>query len=749
MPTALRCCLALGFALLAVSPLGGQQEDRPARAAPARPASRQELDRLEALKLYGVAAFHEKNHRLLEALKTHEEAHRLDPDAAAPLRALVPLYLAVDRLDDALAGCRRVLELDPDDFDTAYLYARQLRKQERPAEAVAVLAKAAASPKLKEKPALRTQIGFDLGSLCERAGDLARAGQAFRDVLDVLEHPASLLEQGEFTREEVNEQAAETYERLGRVCLKAKQFDKAVAAFNQARAKDPTRAARLALNLAEVYRDQGKYPEALARVEEYLQSRPRDTEGLELKVLLLKKVGRGADVVKELKAAAEGDKDHPGVWLLLAREYARAGRPRDAEAVYQEMIAEAPSAEAYKGLFALFREERRVGEVMALLDRAVDAAAGKDDRKQKKEGDPAAAARARAMLQAIRGDAELVRELLSVAYQRLNTGSPLAFQTRVLLAALAGRTRQLDLAERFYRSCLTRTGGLRPAEEAEVYGGLLRVLMQAHKYAAVVEVCDRGLEKARATNRVLFHLYRAEAHMALDRVKEALEAADNAVRESGEAERLESQCTRVGLLSQAEQHDRALAECQALLREYNQGKDVRKIRMTLATACAAARRYDRAEEQLLLVLRDDPDDATANNDLGYFLAEQGKRLDEAERRVRKALELDRQQRTGGTALGLDADRDNAAYVDSLGWVLFRRGKLDEARQQLEKATELPEGAEDPVVWDHLGDVYYRLKESGRAAAAWRKAVALYEAGLRRKSDGRYKEIGDKLKLAQP
>lgn len=749
MPIAQRSCLALGLALLATSSLRGQQEDRPARAAPVKPATRQELDRLEALKLYGVAAFHEKNHRLLEALKTYEEAHRLDPDSAAPLRALVPLYLAVDRLDDALAGCRRVLELDPDDFETAHLYARQLRKHERPEEAIAVLARAAASPKLKEKPALRAQIGFDLGSLCERAGDVARAEQAFRDVLDVLEHPAPLLEQGAFTREEVNEQAAETYERLGRVCLQAKQFDRAVAAFNQARRKDPTRAARLALNLAEVCRDQGKYPEALARVDEYLKSRPGDTEGLELKVLLLKKLGRGADVVKELKAAAEGDKDHAGVRLLLAREYARAGRPRDSEAVYQAMLAEAPSAEAYTGLFALYRQEGRVGEIMALLDRAVDAGAGKDDGKQKKAGDPAAAARARAMLQAVRGDAESVRELLAFAYQRLNAGSPLAYQTRALLAALAGRTRQLDLAERFYRSCLNRTGGLRPAEEAEVYGGLLRVLMQAHKYAAVVEVCDRGLEKAQATNRVLFHLYRAEAHMALDHVKEALEAADNAVRESGEAERLESQCTRVNLLSQAEQHARALAECQGLLREYNQGKDVRKIRMTLSAACAAARRYDKAEEQLLLVLRDDPDDATANNDLGYFLAEQGKRLDEAERRVRKALELDRQQRTGGTALGLDADRDNAAYVDSLGWVLFRRGKLDEARRQLEQAAELPEGAEDPVVWDHLGDVYYRLKEPARAATAWRKAVALYEAGLRRKSDGRYKEIGDKLKLVQP
>jgi tetratricopeptide (TPR) repeat protein len=752
MPTSLRPCSVLGVVLLTAAALGGQSasdQDRPARAEPVKATTRQELDRLEALKLYGLAAFHEKNHRLLEAVKAYEAAHRLDPDAAAPVRALVPLYLALERTDDALAGCRRVLELDPDDFATAHLYARQLRNLERPREAITILARAAAAPKLKERPALRTQICFDLGSLSERAGDAEQAEKAFREVIDVLEHPAALLEQGPFTREEINDQAAETYERLGRVCLKLRQPDKAVAAFTQAQKKDPTRAARLALNMAEVYRDQGQYREALPRVEEYLRSRPRGTEGYELKVLLLKKLGRGADVVTELQAAAERDKDNPGVKLLLARECRQAGRPRDAEAVYREMLEDVAAPDVYKGLFSLYREERRVDQVMVLLDSAVKAGAGDDGGKPKKDGNPAEAAKARAMLQAIREDGELVKQLLYVTNQRLVAGPPLAYPTRMLLAGLAGRTRQLDLAEQLYRDCLTRPGGLRQAEEAEVYGGLLRILMQAHKYAAVVTVCHQGLARAQATNRVMFHLDLAEAQLALDHVPEALEAADNAVKESGEKERLLAQRVRANVLSQADKHDQAVAVCQALLREYNQAKDVRDIRITFSMVCSAARRHAQAEEQLRLVLRDDPEDATANNDLGYLWADQGQRLDEAEKLIRKALELDRRQRTGGTALGLDADRDNAAYVDSLGWVLFRCGKLAEARQELEKATTLPDGADDPLIWDHLGDVYFRLGQPGQAAAVWQKAVALYERGLRRKSDGRYKEINQKLKLLHP
>src|SRR5205823_1657058 len=162
----------------------------------------------------------------------------------------------------------------------------------------------------------------------------------------------------------------------------------------------------------------------------------------------------------------------------------------------------------------------------------------------------------------------------------------------------------------------------------------------------------------------------------------------------------------------------------------NGTQDVRSTRLLLSSVHSAAGEADEAEEQLLLVLKDDPNDAGACNDLGYLWAERNKKLDEAERLVRKALELDRRQRQAGPGVELD-EGDNPAYVDSLGWVLFRRGKLEEARTELERASALPSGADDPVVWDHLGDVYFRLGRKAKSAAAWRKALGLYEAGRRR------------------
>jgi Flp pilus assembly protein TadD len=200
----------------------------------------------------------------------------------------------------------------------------------------------------------------------------------------------------------------------------------------------------------------------------------------------------------------------------------------------------------------------------------------------------------------------------------------------------------------------------------------------------------------------------------------------------------------VRLLGQAERLEEAASACQALFQEFSQPDEVRRVRYTLSNLYSAAKDLPRAEAQLQLLLREDANDATANNDLGYIWADQGKNLAEAEGLIRKAIDLDREQKKGRA--GVDDDQDNAAYLDSLGWVLFRRGRLDEARRWLEKASSLPDGADDPVVWDHLGDVYFRLHEVGQARRVWQKAAELYQGGKLRKPDERYQEILHKVKL---
>src|SRR5437667_8261865 len=75
--------------------------------------TRKELDHLEAIKLYGLASLHEHRNELPEALKNYEKALHLDPDSVSIRRTMLPLYLALDRQQEALDCCRRVLQLEP------------------------------------------------------------------------------------------------------------------------------------------------------------------------------------------------------------------------------------------------------------------------------------------------------------------------------------------------------------------------------------------------------------------------------------------------------------------------------------------------------------------------------------------------------------------------------------------------------------------------------------------------------------
>ncbi len=103
----------------------------------------------------------------------------------------------------------------------------------------------------------------------------------------------------------------------------------------------------------------------------------------------------------------------------------------------------------------------------------------------------------------------------------------------------------------------------------------------------------------------------------------------------------------------------------------------------------------------------DPDHRDTLNSLGYIYAEEGKRLDEAERLVRKALEKDPQ---------------NGAYLDSLGWVYYKRQEYEKAEKYLLNALQY---LEEPVVYEHLGDVYLKLEQNEKALYFYKKGHSLY------------------------
>jgi tetratricopeptide (TPR) repeat protein len=119
--------------------------------------------------------------------------------------------------------------------------------------------------------------------------------------------------------------------------------------------------------------------------------------------------------------------------------------------------------------------------------------------------------------------------------------------------------------------------------------------------------------------------------------------------------------------------------------------------------------YDKAADLLRKSIAIDPANAAeAYNYIGFMWAEHNLHLDEAEEMIGRALQL---------------DPNNGAYLDSLGWVFYRKGKYEEALNELLRAKQSLT-RDDPIVFEHIGDAYSKLNRVPQALEFWQKAIAL-------------------------
>ncbi|MEM7542056.1 MAG: tetratricopeptide repeat protein, partial [Pseudomonadota bacterium] len=113
---------------------------------------------------------------------------------------------------------------------------------------------------------------------------------------------------------------------------------------------------------------------------------------------------------------------------------------------------------------------------------------------------------------------------------------------------------------------------------------------------------------------------------------------------------------------------------------------------------------DKLEQDLRKILEIDSDNAQALNALGYTLADRTDRFEEALSLIERALKL---------------SPTDFYILDSMGWVLYRLGRLDEAREFLRQALAL---RNDPEVAAHLGEVLWVLGEHASAREVWDSAL---------------------------
>ena len=153
-----------------------------------------------------------------------------------------------------------------------------------------------------------------------------------------------------------------------------------------------------------------------------------------------------------------------------------------------------------------------------------------------------------------------------------------------------------------------------------------------------------------------------------------------------------------------------------------------------------------ASADLKALLEKDPDNPGYNNDLGYIWADHDMNLPESEKLIRKALDEDRKQRLKEKPDAKPEElKDNPSYLDSLGWVLYKEKKYQEARKPLEEAVKDADG-QSIEIYDHLAEVLLAAGDKDGAVSTWKKGLEL-PATTKREKDKKA-EVEKKVKANQ-
>ena len=155
---------------------------------------------------------------------------------------------------------------------------------------------------------------------------------------------------------------------------------------------------------------------------------------------------------------------------------------------------------------------------------------------------------------------------------------------------------------------------------------------------------------------------------------------------------------------QAKQFDQAAS---ALEEGLNVSPTDTDLRFNLGAAYDKLNRFSDVVREMEAVLTHDPDHADALNYLGYSYADRGINGQEAVELTQRAVAL---------------KPNNGYYIDSLGWALFKVGRVDEARQTIQRAADLVK--DDPVIFEHLGEIYLTQDHHEQAKDAWIRSLTL-------------------------
>lgn len=279
--------------------------------------------------------------------------------------------------------------------------------------------------------------------------------------------------------------------------------------------------------------------------------------------------------------------------------------------------------------------------------------------------------------------------------QRLMANLPQSRLAKLLRAQILISEQRFDVAEALLQGMLTEN-----PRDVEVLEYLLKLMVRANRREEADALLDKRLEESPRDSALLNLAAMYYRSVVNDRVKyeavalRILETMPPSADRSVELSRI---------MTRRKQYDKAKEYLREAIAQFPD--DSPRLMYQLSFVLDLSGDKPGAEQLLGQILEKHPDFANANNGLGYSWANRGVKLDESLKLISRAV---------------DAEPDNAAYLDSMGWVYYKLARFNEAITWLRRSASAP-GGDYPVILDHLGDALYRNGMAEEAAEAWRRA----------------------------
>ena len=642
------------FAVLIFIGIGAAQTTSPTPDTQASSAASHKVDKAAAYYHYALAHMYEeqvavygRSDLVNKAIDEYRQAIDSDPSSEYLTAALAELYARTGRIRDAVLEAQDILKRDPNNLEAHKLlgriYLRSLGDGQSSSGTSNSVLKLAID-QYEQIIKIEPQNVDDrllLGRLYRLDNDLQKAEEQFKTAVKI--QPDS---------EEAVTTLAYLYNEEG---------DTARAVQVLSAVPDAERSAKLYSALGYTYEQQKQYKQAIDAYRHAIELDRDNLDAIRGLAQNLLNDGQTDAALEQYKIIADANPEDAQTYLKMAEIYRRDGKfdqaldsLKKAESMVQDSI------EVPYNIAAVYQAQGRYDDAAKILSDLLDKTEKKDD----------------SYTQGEKNNRAVFLERLGSVYRDQQSYNQAADTFRKMLPlgdenAVRGYQEMIDT----YR-------------EAKQWQQATAVAKEAHEKLPN----DRGLRMVYASQLA----DSGQTDKAIADVRSLLK---------GTPDDRDVYITLGQMYTRMKQFDDAQASFQKALDLSIKPEDKQYVQFLQGSSYEREKKYDLAEQTFRKVLAQDPQNAMTLNYLGYMLADNNTKLDEALNLVKKAVDL---------------DPANGAYLDSLGWVYFKLGKYEQAEDLLVKASQRM--ANDPTVQDHLGDLYQKTGRLKQAATHWERAV---------------------------